>query len=335
MRQQPDLPLRRPPPARRTRLAPVLLASAAALSGLAAYNIRRARRAERQHPPMGKLLQIDGALVHYVVAGQGRPAAMIPGAGSMVPELVLSLMGPASRRWRTYVFDRPGQGYSTRPPQYDWTPRRQAALLARALRRLQVERPVVVAHSWGCLVALALALDQPDVVGGLVLVSGYYYPRYDLREASSGIFGLPLLSQLLAYAVSPLAVRLAARRIAAANFAPNPVPLSFAAGFPRELVERPSHLHASGRDLAMLRACTAEMQPLYRFVRQPVAIVAGTADRVVDPRRQSMRLASEIPHSSLRLLSGLGHMVHHIRPDVVLSAMEEVWARTKGASAYG
>ena len=40
----------------------------------------------------------------------------------------------------------------------------------------EVERPIVVGHSWGALVALAMALESPEDVAGLVLMSGYYYP---------------------------------------------------------------------------------------------------------------------------------------------------------------
>jgi pimeloyl-ACP methyl ester carboxylesterase len=43
-----------------------------------------------------------------------------------------------------------------------WSPQRQADLLRKALETLGMRRPVVVGHSWGTLVALALALDHPE-----------------------------------------------------------------------------------------------------------------------------------------------------------------------------
>ncbi len=44
------------------------------------------------------------------------------------------------------------------------------------LAALNVERPVVVGHSWGTLVALSLAIHEGLDLRGLVLLSGYYYP---------------------------------------------------------------------------------------------------------------------------------------------------------------
>jgi pimeloyl-ACP methyl ester carboxylesterase len=52
----------------------------------------------------------------------------------------------------------------------------QAHLISRALQQLGIEQPVVVGHSWGTMVAIALALEQPEYVRSLLLLAGYYYP---------------------------------------------------------------------------------------------------------------------------------------------------------------
>ena len=45
-----------------------------------------------------------------------------------------------------------------------------------ALERLNVSDTIVLGHSRGASVAVALALKYPDLVRGLVLASGFYYP---------------------------------------------------------------------------------------------------------------------------------------------------------------
>src|SRR5205823_13260468 len=62
------------------------------------------------------------------------------------------------------------RSYSDRPRGAMWTPARQADLFRQAFVKLGIERPVVVGHSLGTLVALALALDHPDAVSVLVLL---------------------------------------------------------------------------------------------------------------------------------------------------------------------
>jgi alpha/beta hydrolase fold len=82
----------------------------------------------------------------------------------------------AARKYRVIVFDRPGFGYSARPRGIIWTPEAQAELIHRALQQIGVQRGTVLGHSWGDSVALALAMEYPKTVAGLVLASGYYYP---------------------------------------------------------------------------------------------------------------------------------------------------------------
>ena len=54
----------------------------------------------------------------------------------------------------------------------------------------------------------------------------------------------------------------------------------------------------------------------------PTTIVAGEEDKVVDPAEHSRRLASLIPGSELRLLPGVGHMVHFAAQDEVVHAVD-------------
>jgi pimeloyl-ACP methyl ester carboxylesterase len=105
------------------------------------------------------------------------------------------------------AFDRPGYGYSDRPAGKLWTAAAQAHLLRRAFAELGLERPVVVGHSWGTLVALALALDHPDAVGGLVLISGYYKPTARLDVPLAALAAIPVLGDVLRHTISPYSAR--------------------------------------------------------------------------------------------------------------------------------
>src|SRR3984893_432537 len=128
--------------------------------------------------------------------------------------------------------DRPGFGYSDRPRGAMWTPARQADLIRQACARLGIERPVVVGHSFGTLVALALALDHPDAVSGLVLLSGYYRPTLRADVPLFSLPAIPAIGDLIRYTVGPLfgaaLLPLAATRI----FSPLTVLERFAKGFP-------------------------------------------------------------------------------------------------------
>jgi pimeloyl-ACP methyl ester carboxylesterase len=93
---------------------------------------------------------------------RGDPVVLIHGSASLIQDFVTSgLVDRLAQTRRVIVLDRPGYGHSARPRATVWTPERQAALLIEACAQLGVERPVVLGHSWGTLVALAWALDHP------------------------------------------------------------------------------------------------------------------------------------------------------------------------------
>src|SRR4051794_13681582 len=157
-------------------LIPAVAGSAAALAAAVIYNRKQTRDAEEQYPPVGRFLEVDGVRLHYIEQGQGDPLVLIHGNGTMLQDFTVSgIVDRLADRYRVIAIDRPGYGYSSRPRQF-WTPAAHARLFQSALLQLGVGRAMIYGHSWGTLVAVALALKAPSLVRGLVLGSGYYYP---------------------------------------------------------------------------------------------------------------------------------------------------------------
>jgi pimeloyl-ACP methyl ester carboxylesterase len=296
----------------------------AALVVAALVNQGLARRAERDNPPVGRFLEVDGVRLHYLERGQGTPLVLLHGNGGMIQDFLSSgLVDRAARRHRVIVFDRPGYGYSERPRDRIWTPEAQADLLAQALRRLGVEKATVLGHSWAGAVALALADRHPDVTGGLVLEAGYYYPSARLDVVPMSMPALPILGDVLRHTVAPPLSRLLWPLMMRKIFGPQPTPAKFQA-FPREMALRPSNLRASSSETALMVPAAAMRQRRPAHLDMPVAIIAGEADRMVATREQSARLHSEIPQSTFASLPGVGHMVHHTATGAVLEVIRRV-----------
>ena len=309
-------------PSRWRWLAPVLAGSAAALGAAVLYNRQKARAAERKTPPIGRFLDVDGVRLHYIERGEGEPIVLIHGNGTMIQDFTVSgLVDRLASRYRVIVFDRPGYGYSSRPRQL-WTPRAHAKLFQRALGQLGVEQAVVLGHSWGTLVAVALALECPSLVRSLVLASGYYYPTL---RADTFLFSppaVPVIGDAMRHTISPLVARAILPGLIKQMFAPAEVPERFERLFPKEMMLRPSQLRAAAEDAALMTPSVMELQHHYRELRMPVTIITGADDQIADVGRQSERLHRELPQSEFIALPGLGHMVHHLAPDAVASAVE-------------
>jgi len=304
------------------RLAGVLLTGAAVIGAAALVNHAVARRSERAHPPEGRFIEVEGVRLHFIERGTGRPIVLLHGNGGFVQDWQVSgVLDLLARDHRVIAFDRPGFGYSGRPRGRMWTPRAQAALLHTALMRLRVRDPILVGHSWGTLVALAMALDHKRDIAGLVLLAGYYFPtrRFDVPLLSGP--AIPGLGDLLRYTVLPPISWLLRRQAVRRLFDPATVTPRFWAQFPLPLCVRPSQLHAIAADTALMIPAASRLARRYRELDIPTVIVSGIDDKIVDMRPHSRRLRGMLANSIMYAVDGAGHMVHHLAPEIVARAV--------------
>lgn len=299
------------------------------IAGLAAsmvYVQAKKSASEKQNPPQGKFIDVDGVRLHYVERGQGQALVLLHGNGLLHRDFEMSgLLDDAARPYRVIAFDRPGFGYSDRPGGTTWTPEEQASLIYKALHQIGVERPIVVGHSWGTLVTLALALEYPKYIRAITLVSGYYYPSPRIDAMLLAAPAVPGIGQLLRYTVAPLIGRLMWPALVKKMFGPAGVPERFNE-LPVWMTLRPSQLQASAAESAMMVAAAERLSQRYHELVMPVAVIAGSEDRIVDPGNNALRFHNEVRHSELILEPGVGHMPHYAAPSRILDAVARLEA---------
>jgi pimeloyl-ACP methyl ester carboxylesterase len=294
-----------------------------ALLGSALVNRHFAKKAEREHPPKGRFLEIDGVRLHYVERGQGEPLVLLHGNGSMIQDFESSgLIEMAAQKYRVIAFDRPGYGHSDRPRSTIWTPEAQSDLIQGALTRIGVARATVLGHSWGASVAVSLALKYPQTVAGLVLASGYYYPTVRADVVALSGPAIPVVGDIMSYTLSPIISRLMWPLVMRKLFGPSAVPEKFK-GFPKEMAVRPSQIRASAEESALMIPDAVALQGDYAKLSMPVVIVAGEEDRLIDINKQSERLHRDVKQSALHRIPATGHMIHQTATKLVMSAIDE------------
>ena len=310
---------------RTTRLSRGAVAGLVAAAGLTATAVwvkRKARQAERDYPPIGQLVEADGVRLHYIEKGSGQPIVLVHGNMVRLQDFMSSgLVDRLAESHRVVAFDRPGFGHSERPRDRLWTAQAQAELLQKAFSILGVEQPIVLGHSWGTLVALALGLGKEAAVRQLILVSGYYYPTARLDVPIAAAPAIPGIGDAMRYTVSAVFARLLLKRTTEKMFAPQSVPPNFLALLAREMMLRPGQLRANAEDAALMIPAAASLRKRYGELTMPVTILAGAADKIVDPDRHARQLHRELRDSELHVLRGVGHMTHHFAVEEIVSAI--------------
>ena len=307
---------------------PIAFGVIATLAVMAIANRHLAKKAERENPPKGRFITVKGVRLHYVDQGSGTPLVLLHGNGMMIQDFQSSgLINLAAKKYRVIAFDRPGYGHSDRPRSTIWTPEAQADLINAALSKIGISSAIVLGHSWGTLVAVALAVKYPQSVQSLVLASGYYYPTVRADTLILSAPSVPVLGDVLRHTISPIISRLTWRLLIRKLFGPKPVPSKFE-GFPKEMAFRPSQIRAGAAESALMIPSVHKLQGAYAKLQMPVAIVVGSADRLIEPE-QSVHLHRDISQSTLQCVASNGHMVHQTATDQIMSTIDLVAAQIK------
>ena len=279
-------------------------------AGLALFSARTARQVEQAVPPLGRFIEVDGARIHYLDEGSGPPLLLIHGLAGQMLHFTYSLLDRLKGDYRVVILDRPGSGYSTRPPQASAAISAQARAIASFAKALGLERPLVVGHSLGGAIALSLALDHPEQVGGLALIAPATHPQ----EHVSPVFrALVIRSVLLRWLVAwtlatPLSIRNGALALKIV-FGPEPVPADFATRGGGLLTLRPRSFIGASRDLVAVVDDFDAMPARYQSLAVPVGILFGASDRILDPAAHGEALAKKLPGADFELIEGGGHMI--------------------------
>lgn len=299
---------------------------------LAVANVALARFVERRNPPLGRFITVDGVRLHYLESGppNAQPVVLFHGNGAMIQDLAGSGLIPLlAQRYRVIAFDRPGFGYSTRPRLRLMTPDAQAVLFQATLDRLGVRNPIMFGHSWGTLVALALAyrlLLAGQPAKGLVLAAGYYFPTWRLDVWLMAVPAIPLLGDLLRYTIMPVLGWMLAGKTIAQLFAPAPVPAAFKTKFPMGMALRPTALRATAEESLLMVPGAARLQRRYPTLGCPIVIYNAAFDSMVEAE-QAPRLKEVMTASVLHTVSNMGHMLHYAVPEKIAEAVDTINAR--------
>ena len=255
--------------------------------------------------------------------GKGPDVVLIHGAMTTSHDWLMSrVFTELIKSHRVSVIDRPGHGMSRRP-RLGGTPREQADQIAAGLKALGLRKATFVAHSYGALVALAVAERHPAMMVELVLVAPLAFPETRLLEhsllapRSVPIFG-PMFAQFAEFTQLD---RPMVQLLHHVMFAPARVPAAWKVTYPYPQILSAKSIVAEAEDSASMLPLSPAGTLNMRDIKVPTQVLTGTSDRVVEDDRQAKILARQLPYGSLIEAEGAGHMLHHSHPQLVIRSI--------------
>ncbi|MBC7811202.1 MAG: alpha/beta hydrolase [Burkholderiales bacterium] len=192
----------------------------------------------------------------------------------------------------------PGHGYSPGPPRT--TIASYAEDVVALLGALNIEQAYIVGHSMGGAVALTLALNEPERVKGLILISTGAKLRVHadiLEHVVDDTEGVVTL-------------------VNGWEWSADADPDLRAAGYERRLAAGAETLYAD------YTACdTFDVRERLPEINVPTLVLGGTDDRMT-PFKYSHYLAQNIPEAQLDIIEGGSHMMALEQPQVIVKSIQ-------------
>lgn len=310
----------------------MLYALAAILLLGLAYTFFRKWRVERQHPPRGKFVEVEGQRIHAITGGTpsaDKPTVvLIHGASGNACDPAEALMAPlVDQGHRVISFDRPGYGWSERKGGGWLDPAGQAGIMSDALRKMGEQGPfTIVGHSLGGAVALAWGLTKPEECAAVVSLSGASHPFPGGVAFYRKIITTPLIGRLLGWTLFIPLADLMFNKAVAGTFRPGDPVDNYAARCAIALHLRPNQMIPDAQDVSRLRNYLAHQSVAYPDFVPPLTVMTGNRDYTVGAKIHSYPLARKVSHAKLIKLENCGHMPHHHRTDEVVKAITEAAA---------
>ncbi|MBE1283922.1 MAG: alpha/beta fold hydrolase [Rhodobacteraceae bacterium] len=273
-------------------LALAVLAGSGAILTAAHLKTRRlARQAGQAVPQVGQIQPVPGGAIHYVELGDpdAPPVVLIHGLAGQLQHFTYAMAEDLARDFHVIALDRPGCGYSRRDDAALADPSAQARMIWEFLDAKLIEAPILVGHSLGGAVSLAMALDRPAHARALALIAPLTHPVGSTAESFLGLriyrqWVRHLLAQTLAIPMAERTADTVLRQV----FDPEPWPDNFLTDAGAALGLRPQAFIAASEDLVAAEAAMPDQSIAYGTIGLPPgAILTGAADAVLNPAEQA------------------------------------------------
>jgi pimeloyl-ACP methyl ester carboxylesterase len=149
-----------------------------------------------------KIVVASGLRMHYQQVGEGPDLVMIHGITGNLAAWHLQMVPALADDFRILTYDLRGHGYTDVPPT-GYSPDDMAGDLLDLLDALEIERPVLVGHSYGADIALYFAAAHPERAREVIAIESAL-PALEAERRSDDWVGWSYWADALAQAGHPV-----------------------------------------------------------------------------------------------------------------------------------
>ena len=303
----------------------LLLVSAALTAGLclfgAIYHSWKTGQTERKYTAPGKLVDVGGHKLHYVVQGDGTPVVVIDAGMDQASYDWTPIQEKMAEFATVMCFDRAGHGWSE-PGPLPRTSQQNVKELRTLLKKANLPAPYILCgHSYGGITMRLFASLYPEEVSALVLVDAANYDPFP-DDAPVSTPPAPIsIARNTAFLGTPRIVT----RLVYASRGKEGVELSPMRMAIHSRTKEWETLYQEWTGQENWREVRRMIRPLGDL---PVTVITGDQNELYDwwPEAQEA-LATSVSDNVEWVRLDCGHLVNDERPDAIVSAVRDILER--------
>jgi pimeloyl-ACP methyl ester carboxylesterase len=268
----------------------------------------------------GNFIDVLNQKIRVYQTGNGQDILLIHGLPGCIEDWE-TIIPELSKKFRVTAYDRPGHGFSS-ANNLKYNLEQNADFAFALIDTLRLNNPVVVGHSYGGSIVVAMAVRNTSNVKALVAVS----PITSAKGKPDLIFRIlkiPVIGPASVWFVKLFTGCSLVRKGLDVAFDPNQkdMPQGFADSRCM-IISQQKIIRTSSHEEMTMRPDVENMMPLYGNINKPLFIVHGESDKVV-PVTDGELLYKAVTGSKLTLFNNTGHMVQYAKPYELIKVIEE------------
>lgn len=254
----------------------------------------------------GRFIKVGDVNTHYIRKGKGKPLVLIHGIFSSVFVWHKNI-DELSRYFDVIAVDLKGYGYSDKPADGRYSREEIRQFMIDFMDAVNVEKAILVGHSWGGGIAMDLALACPQRIEKLILIDSTGYPLK--HNFLSWLLKLPGMGKFLLALCDKNTLEWILKK--GVFFDPSLVTTEEVEGW-----IRPYYVKGSVQAALELRNFDFVIGKNIKDISCPALIIWGQDDKCL-PVKFAERFKQDIKGSVLKIIPNCGHNPQEEKPKEV------------------
>ena len=260
----------------------------------------------------GHFYSVKGIKLHYTENGRGKPILLLHGLGGCSYDWRGCVDLLAGAGFRVLALDIKGAGLSDKPEKSNYSIKQIADEIRSFVKGKGIGKTIFIGNSFGGVLSLQIAMDDPELIGALVLIDTICY-KQDLPYYFD-LFSIPWLPEQI---IHILPTRTILVKVLKSCYA-NPDLLK-----EEEIDQYLLEINREGRREALIETVrqlvpdnSEDFTNKIAKINIPTLIIWGDKDTAI-PIEHAKKLNSEIKGSRLEIVANCGHTPNQEKPQEV------------------